>query len=284
MNSTILLPPSEGKSLGGKQLKRHALSLKSNPLLPQRLELLGVLQDVVKQSYHDDNKTNQKLFGVKGEALERAVHATLALQSAPVMAAFDRYTGVLYDAIDTTTFTHELHHRARESILIFSGLFGVVTPEELIPDYRLKMGATLPGIGKVSTWWRPYVTQAVQPRVADQLVWNLLPQEHNAAWTPLAAGYRPSEELKVKFVMQDPSGDWKVVNHWNKLLKGALVRFLLEHPAATVDDLVGWQHPEGYVLEIDFALQNQAKLESWQRELYFVKRQKSRNDSDQKLA
>lgn len=273
MNSIILLPPSEGKSLGGKQLKRHALSLKSNPLLQQRIELLGVLQDVVKQSYHEDNTANQKLFGVQGEALDRAVNATLELQSAPVVPAFDRYTGVLYDAIDIASFTPELHRRAADSILIFSGLFGIVTPQELIPDYRLKMGATLPGIGKVSTWWRPHVTRALQPVTDHQQVWNLLPQEHNAAWAPLDAGYCPSKEIRVKFVMQHANGDWKVVNHWNKLLKGALVRFLLENPDAAVEDLVGWQHPEGYVLELDFALQSQEKLASWQRELFFVKRQ-----------
>ena len=41
------------------------------------------------------------------------------------------------------------------------------------------------------------------------------------------------------------------VAHWNKLLKGALVRWLLAHPAAGPEDLSEWDHPLGYRLDPD---------------------------------
>jgi cytoplasmic iron level regulating protein YaaA (DUF328/UPF0246 family) len=39
------------------------------------------------------------------------------------------------------------------------------------------------------------------------------------------------------------------VNHWNKLLKGALVRFILETGADEPDALADFAHPEGYVYD-----------------------------------
>jgi cytoplasmic iron level regulating protein YaaA (DUF328/UPF0246 family) len=36
------------------------------------------------------------------------------------------------------------------------------------------------------------------------------------------------------------------VNHWNKLLKGALVRFILETGADDPKALAKFRHPEGY--------------------------------------
>ena len=38
--------------------------------------------------------------------------------------------------------------------LIVSALYGILNPEDFIRDYELKMTDSIPGIGKVSTWWR----------------------------------------------------------------------------------------------------------------------------------
>jgi hypothetical protein len=39
--------------------------------------------------------------------------------------------------------------------LMGGGLWGVVAPRDPIPDYKLKMGASIGRLGKLSTWWRP---------------------------------------------------------------------------------------------------------------------------------
>lgn len=124
-----------------------------------------------------------------------------------------------------------------------SGLWGLVAPADPIPDYRLKMSARVEPLGKLSTWWRPALTVALDPVVARAVVWDLLPQEHAAAidWSALA----PHERRTVRFV--DAHG--KTVSHWNKLLKGALVRWLVQRGTAGVDALVGFDHPQGYRYE-----------------------------------
>ena len=127
-------------------------------------------------------------------------------------------------------------------MLILSGLWGAVAPADPIPDYKLKMGVSLPGVGKLSTMWRPDLSVRLAERAEGRRVWNLLPNEHADAW-------RAPEGLAqcaVRFLGRRPDGSLTAVSHWNKFLKGALVRFLLAHPGAGPDDLAGWDHPSGF--------------------------------------
>ena len=76
--------------------------------------------------------------------------------------------------------------------------------------------------------------------LAGRLVWDLLPGEHAAAWRPDEVPLR--RRVTVRFL--DRQG--RTVSHWNKLLKGALVRHLLVERPAGPEDLAGWEHPSGY--------------------------------------
>ncbi len=61
--------------------------------------------------------------------------------------------------------------------------------------------------------------------------------------------WQPPERVTqyaVRFLERSADGSLTAVSHWNKFLKGALVRFLLAHPAAGPDDLAGWEHPAGF--------------------------------------
>ena len=49
--------------------------------------------------------------------------------------------------------------------------------------------------------------------------------------------------------VERPDGSLVAVSHWNKHLKGALVRYLLEHPHAGPAELARWEHPAGYRLD-----------------------------------
>ena len=113
-------------------------------------------------------------------------------------------------------------------------------PNDRIPTYRLKMSANLAPLGRMATWWRPRLTAALAPHLAGRLVWDLLPGEHAAAWCPEQVAVR--RRVTVRFV--DRNG--RTVSHWNKLLKGALVRHLLTERPAGPEELAGWEHPSGY--------------------------------------
>lgn len=232
----ILLPPSEGKASGGVggPWQRGTMEI---DLDDRREEVIAALAKAMKGS----EASRSKLLGVKGKALAAATTADLHVRDHGSMPAIDRYTGVLYDALDHPSLKAAERRRLDRSVVIFSGLWGLACPADPIPDYKLKMGASLPGLGKLSTWWREDLSKSLEAMSGGRRVWNLLPNEHAAAWQPLDL-----PQYTVRFLERGPDGSLKAVSHWNKFLKGALVRFLVAEPSADRMDLAGWEHPSGY--------------------------------------
>lgn len=209
----ILIPPSEGKADGGS----------GPPWAPGRM-LLPALDPV----------RSEVLAAVGPEVLDRR---------SPTMPAIERYTGVLYKELDAASLRGTARRRLDRDLLIISGLWGLVTPRDPVPAYRLKMSAPVPGLGRMARYWRPVLTDALAARVAGAEVWDLLPNEHAAAidW----AGLAPARRTTIRFV--DRSG--RVVSHWNKLLKGSVVRWLAQTGTRDPHDLAAFDHPQGYRLD-----------------------------------
>jgi len=241
----ILLPPSEGKATGGTGAGCNAGAMALQFTDSSGAKSREVVIKALGVAMAGNEAKRNKLLGVKGAALESATRANQSLLTSPTLPAIERYTGVLYDALDSPSLPTAARRRMAKSILIFSGLWGAVTPTDLIPDYKLKMGASLAGVGKLSTWWRPMLSPRVAALAQGRTVWNLLPIEHNAAWTAPAQ----LNQITVKFFERRQDGSLVAVSHWNKFLKGALVRQLLEHPETTPTSLESWQHPSGYRLD-----------------------------------
>ena len=208
----ILLPPSEGKAAGGR----------GRPWRPGT----GVLPEL--------DEARSEALAALGDGVAEA----------PTMRAIDRYTGVLYGQLDWASLPAPAKQLGSRTVLIASGLWGVSAPGDPIPPYRLKMSAALPPVGRMAAWWRPRLTAALAPHLAGRLVWDLLPGEHAAAWRP--EDVRTRRRVTVRFL--DRQG--RTVSHWNKLLKGALVRHLLIERPAGPEDLDGWEHPSGYRVDL----------------------------------
>lgn len=211
--TVILVPPSEGKADGGD----------GPPWSPGRM------------AFPDLDEARAELLA--------AAPSTAVDPSGPTVPAIERYTGVLYKELDAPSLRGQARRRLDRDLVVVSGLWGLVAPRDPIPTYRLKMSASLPGTGRLSTWWRPTLTAALAPRVRGAEVWDLLPNEHAAAldWDALA----PARRTTIRFL--DPSG--RVVAHWNKLLKGSIVRWLCESGSRTPDDLDELVHPQGYAFD-----------------------------------
>ncbi len=236
----ILLPPSEGKAPGGDGPSWSEGTM-SVDLDRQRRRVMASLRAAMRAN----TAARSKLLGVKGEALAAATLANRDVATAATMPAIERYTGVLYGALDAASLDAGERDRLDRQVLIVSGLWGLVGPADPIPDYKLKMGASLRGLGKLSTWWRDGIDAVLATRSPAEPVWNLLPQEHDAAWAP------PSDRqvISVRFIEADRSGQLVAVSHWNKFMKGELVRHLVQHPDDEIGDLSRFEHSAGYRLD-----------------------------------
>jgi cytoplasmic iron level regulating protein YaaA (DUF328/UPF0246 family) len=159
---------------------------------------------------------------------------------APTCPAIERYTGVLYRELAWSTLPVAARRRGASRVRIVSGLWGLVAPTDPIPHYRLKMSARLDDLGRLSTWWRPRLSPVLAARSRGAVVWDLLPGEHEAAMDWAAAV--PARRVTVRFVDRED----RTVSHWNKLLKGAVVRWLLAAQPTGPEDLADFDHPLGY--------------------------------------
>lgn len=207
----ILLPPSEGKAPGG-----------------------------TGGSWAAGTMADGALDRARREVLRAARQAGATPNRAGTLPAMERYTGVLYKELSWSTLPAAARRRGDQQVRTVSGLWGLVAPTDPIPPYKLKMSAALPGLGRLSTWWRPRLAPVVADLVAGRVVWDLLPIEHAAAmdWTQA----EPLQRVTVRFL----DADGKLVSHWNKLLKGSLVRWLLTTQPAGPEALEAFDHPLGY--------------------------------------
>jgi uncharacterized protein len=208
----ILLPPSEGKAIGGK--RAHWV-----PESGRFGDVLGSYRREVVAALAACGGGDEQLLGVGGKHLDRARTVNSALDRAPVLAASARYTGVVLGALSPSTFSSTLRRKANDSVIIVSGLLGAVGFNDPVPDYRLKMGARLAPLGMMSRWWRPRLSELLNDVLSGMTVIDLLPAEHAAAWVP-----DPSlAVIPITFV--DRGG--VVAGHDAKAAKGRFVRHLL---------------------------------------------------------
>jgi cytoplasmic iron level regulating protein YaaA (DUF328/UPF0246 family) len=225
----ILLPPSEGKAEGGRTPRWKAGSgTFGSALRRPRAEVVAALLDA--------KGGDAKLLGVSGQHLARAQESNRELDGAPTVPACERYTGVVWGHLSPDTLSAKARTRAVDSVVVVSGLLGLVGFDDPVPDYRVKMGASLKPMGKLSTWWRDPLSTTLNDWADGRVVIDLLPNEHRAAWTP---GDSMREHVVVSFV--EKSG--KVAGHDAKAAKGLLARHLLEKPGDPMEALRSWTHP-----------------------------------------
>ncbi|SEU41807.1 YaaA family protein [Nonomuraea wenchangensis] len=202
-----LLPPSEGKAAEGNGPPLGELSFPALDRARRR-----VLNALVRASRRRDALDVLGLTpGLAGE-LDR----NTALKTAPTLPAAELYTGVLYDNLGLGTLEGEARRRAEESVLIFSGLWGVVRIDDRIPPYRLSMSVSLPPLGGLPAFWRPLLAKALDP--LPGLVVDMRSATYAGAW-------QPGERSVAVRVFRDG----KVVSHMAKATRGEIARDLLRH-------------------------------------------------------
>ena len=253
MRFSILLPSAEGKEPGGNPLAPDMFDYRSSntfnyfsDLNPERRALIDALQAQIKDA---DESELASLFGVRGETLEEAAQVNSEIYRSPLMAAVDRYgPGVMYASMDFAGLPTGSQRRLLENGVIFSGLFGLLRPDDLIPNYRLKMDAKVEGIGKASSYWREPLSDQLNELLKGQAVWNLLSSTHEAAWDDEETYNRM---IRVKFYREDEAGERTAVSHGVKELRGALVAYIVNETADSVEALDEWEAPDGYEVDPD---------------------------------
>jgi cytoplasmic iron level regulating protein YaaA (DUF328/UPF0246 family) len=216
----VLLPPSETKHPGGDGAPLDLAALTAPELTPVRTELAEALVKLA-----DDVPAARTALGLSAKQ-DDEIERNAALWTSPTLPALQRYTGVLYDALDVATLSRAQRARADRRLAVGSALFGLIRGTDRIPAYRLSAGSALPGLPTLRAMWKPALSPVLTG--VDELVVDLRSGSY-AALAPVPG----SATLQV--LSERPDGSRSVVSHFNKAHKGRVARLLATSTAEPAD-------------------------------------------------
>lgn len=226
----ILLPPSETKRNGGACGTALDLSLLGfSPLTPPRKTVIAALRRLAR------NQTTMAAALHLGPTQRAEVLRNRALATSPTMPAVDRYTGVLFDALDVVSLPQDARSFALDHIAIHSALFGLVRGSDPIPAYRLSHDTRLAKWSLKTTWREPIAGELA---LRSELILDL----RSEAYVELGPSAGAPQSYFVRVVSESAQGVRRALNHFNKKGKGQFVRALalagVDH--VDVESLLGW--------------------------------------------
>lgn len=218
----VLLPPSETKRAGGDGPPLRIDRLASPELGPLREALVDELV-----ALSADRPASRRALGIS-ERQDDEIDRNATLRTAPTLPTIDRYTGVLYDALDVGSLRGAGAARARQRLAVGSALFGLLRADDQVPAYRLSATSKLPGQPSLAARWRP----ALEPVLAHVAEQELVVDLRSGSYAALG---RIRSAVSVDVVSEHPDGSRTIVSHFNKAHKGRLARALATTRAEPAD-------------------------------------------------
>lgn len=220
----VLLPPSEAKTPGGRG--RPLSSRPDDELLgPARNRALDALAVLVGGDRGDAGRA----LLLPPAAVAAALAANARVRTSATTPALRRYAGVLYAGLGFHRLSALEQRVAARSVLIFSGLLGVVRGDEPVPDYRVPAKAALPRIGTTGTFWKPTLREAGPRLLGGGLIVDLRSADYSAMWRPHSA--LAPRIVSVRVLSPGPRGP-AVISFPSKYAKGVLTAALVRRLAA----------------------------------------------------
>ncbi len=215
----ILIPPSEGKHRikKPKDIRFEETNFRFTKEVNQVIRLLSLMDEEDLRSVYGTSKEKALKFHRQNQD---AMHSRC-------WYAIERYTGVVYEHLEWLTMSEKAKDYMEKYVQIISGLFGIVTPKTLIPDYKLKMNLL-----SLQYHWNPVLTDALKD---EDLIIDLLPQVHRRA-------YNAGDNVKTIEFLVMAKGKKTAAGHYGKAVKGKFIRYMAENNVTTLDQFEGFDY------------------------------------------
>lgn len=152
-------------------------------------------------------------------------------------AAVYAFKGDVYTGLEIESLNEEDVLFAQQHLRILSGLYGLLTPLDLIQPYRLEMGTKLanPKGKDLYAFWQGVITPVLQQAIDEQggVLINLASDEY----------YKSVQEQQLKaqiikpIFLDNKNGKYKVISFYAKKARGLMCRYLIQHRLSDVEQL-----------------------------------------------
>lgn len=158
-----------------------------------------------------------------------------AKNSAPAILLFqgDVYQGLQAESFDAPDLAF-----CQKSLGILSGLYGLLSPLDLIQAYRLEMGTKLtnPEGKTLYDFWSDSVTNEVNHRMQQSKADYLLNLASNEYFSVINTSAIEKPIIKVDF-KEHKDGKLRTIGIHAKRARGAMVNYIVKHRCKTLDDI-----------------------------------------------
>jgi len=149
------------------------------------------------------------------------------------------FNGGVYQGLDMYSLPVEKLDTLQNTLRILSGLYGILKPLDLIQPYRLEMGTKLPvkNSKNLYEFWQNKITQNLNASLNDGEVFvNLASAEYFGA----VAGNRLKVPVITPIFKDWKNGSLKIISFYAKKARGAMVRYVVDNNAETLEDIRGF--------------------------------------------
>lgn len=236
----LLISPAKTLDFSESSLKKH-----STPrMLADSEKLVKILKSKSARSLKKLMSVSDAIAVLNVERFQKYETPFTPENAKQAILAFkgDVYTGLQADTFDKGDFEFAQTH-----LRILSGLYGVLTPLDLMQAYRLEMGTRL-RLGRKKNlyeFWDKKITELINEDLkasGNNIVLNLASQEYFHAVKPALL----NGELYHVHFKENRNGVYKVISFSAKKARGSLSRLIIKNRINDVDPIKTYD-VDGYI-------------------------------------
>jgi len=208
MKILFLLPPSEGKNIWWEYNSENLSYSFDKPC------------DIAINATEKDLKCTWKRYN-------QWISLNKNIASWSFLEAINRYSWVMYNAINYNHMSEWGKKYFEENFLILSGMYGLLKPLDIIWNYKLPIETKW----LLKFWWDK-ITDKINGINPDYIV-NLLPLSYSKM---IDFNNIKSQIININFL----KSDWKKISHWVKKYRWEWIKNICDNKIVDYNDF-GWE-------------------------------------------
>ena len=167
------------------------------------------------------------------------------------------FKGDVYTGLEAETLSKEQIEYAQSHLRMLSGLYGLLSPLDLMQPYRLEMGTKLanPKGKDLYAFWGNTITEALQSAIdeqGDSVLVNLASDEY---FNAVKIKNLQATIIKPIF-LDEKNGKYKQISFYAKKARGMMVRFMLIEQPTSVEQLKAFNYA-GYWFDEEASIETE---------------------------